>query len=290
MNRILTAMAIVFGLGLPLQAEEYLLFRNADLKPPRVGDGFDPIRRPADRVRMPAVARTVDIRRTSAVQASVSIHELNDTCSNATTREGSAQTALQQVVQAELRMQDYSSIFEQHSVFVVQAMLVNRIETAADLCLRHEASTLSEADFRQKHGVRMVERIDYGGHIFLVYVFRTRKDEVRRKIISSLQACYSDVSEKASFTNYLEKSGVATEFTVHTLQDGGDMAPFMNPNIAEFRTYLERWVPSVGRHPAPVRFYTARYHDVLTDFPHRWMLGFGKVYSGESNHAPHGQN
>jgi hypothetical protein len=263
----------------PAGAEEYLLFRTADLKPPQLGDGVDPARPAADRIRQAAVSFAIDSRRNLALQASVSIHELKESGNALAGNEGSANAALKNVLQSELQVEDYASIFEEHSVFVVQAMLINRTDAAADLHLKDKLVGMPADAFRQKYGVRVVERIDYGGHIFLVYVFRTRKDDVRRKIISSLQAAYSDVSEKASFKSYLEKSGVKSEFTMHALQDGGDIAPFLNPNLADFRAYLDRWVASVACNPTPVRFYTARYHDVVSDFPHRWILGFGDTFS-----------
>lgn len=270
-----------FSVPASVDAEEYLLFHNADLKTPRLGDGYDPVKRPADRVRASAVLLTPDVRRTDSLQTSVSIHELTENRNRLSGKDGSATAALEQVLQVELQTQDYVSIFEEHSVFVVQAMVINRTEEATDMQLKKKAQDLPDDAFRQKYGVRVVDRIDYGGHIFLIYVFRTRKDEVRRKIIISLQGAYSDVSEKASLTSYLEKCGVTNEYTMHTLQDGGDIAPFLNPNLADFRGYLERWVAAVGRHPAAVRFYTARYHDAMPDFPHRWVLGFGSTFSKE---------
>ena len=276
MRNVLLALGLIFATT--AKGEEYVLLGNLSDTPPRIGDGFDPTKPSQSRLRKTAISFEKDKRRENTLHSDVHITELVESNQVIKGSGLSSDFGVKDFVTAKTGQESYSKVLEKHSVFVVQALFINNSEEAVNIKLNKDASGLDKNAFRDRFGIRVVNRIEFGGFIYLVYVFDTREVETRKNILKSLQASYSGVNGGVSFNEQLQQSGVRTEYKVYNSQDGGNVVPFLGTNLSEFRAYLDTWVPSIEKRPVAVRYSTNKYKTFVDDFPHDWPdAGFGKT-------------
>jgi len=276
-RRLLTVVLLLTTCSDLVKGGEYLVLDEAIpiQNIPVLGEGFDPERGfPEARRRSVARFDNEELRQ-GALRAEVSIFEVQDEHSFTDNIEASLSGDYYTIIKGRMGFSSSYRLFERNSIFIVYTKFISRSNVARNISVDANATRVGKDAFREAYGPQMVTGIDYGGYIILIYRFETRDTTERRNILLSLQASYSGASGDASFSRTLEEHDVRTSFHLYNLQDGGNIAPFLDTNLAAFRSYLQTWTNSVMTNPVPAKVLTADYKDLVSDFPFEWVLGFG---------------
>lgn len=277
MNVFLKAQLIALVLSSTSYAAEYWLVAFDDLLPPRLCDGYEPTAPEADRLLDPCLEFAVDHRREESARRQISVMEVTEQFTMERTDKSKVGASFKAYVTAKMSTEDYERLFRESSMFVVSVHYITRNDIPKIESLNVNVADFNKKSFRKAHGPRVVSRIDYGGYLYLVYIFNTVDRTLKSKIMASLDAAYKGGKADASVESELMTRLIRTEYTVDLIQDGGSGTLFTK-NAADLGAFLKEWEPTIADEAVPVRFFTSPYSKLASDIPWAYPdIGFGDI-------------